>query len=64
MGTSKNYFDSSNHNSLFGDAGTGVKIGLIKHMMLKLEMIEMVKYNKSNWDTNLLYLAGFNFSFG
>lgn len=53
-----------NHNSLFGDAGAGVKIGLTKHMMLKLEMIEMVKYNKSNWDTNLLYLAGFNFSFG
>lgn len=59
---SDHYYD--NHNSLFGDAGAGVKIGLTKHIALKLEMMEMVKYNKSNWDANLIYMAGVNFAFG
>lgn len=59
---SDHYYD--NHNSFFGDAGVGVKIGLTKQLALKLEMMEMVKYNKSNWDTNLIYMAGFTYAFG
>lgn len=53
-----------NHNSLFADAGVGVKIALAEQIALKLEAIDMVKFNHFNWDNNVLFLAGLNFAFG
>lgn len=53
-----------NHNSAFADAGAGVKIALTEQIALKLEAIDMLKFNDFNWDNNLLLLAGLNFAFG
>ena len=53
-----------NHNSLFGDVGAGVKIALVEQLSLKLEVIDMLKFNNFNWDNNLLLMAGLNFAFG
>jgi len=53
-----------NHNGVFGDVGAGVKIALIDQIALKLEAIDMVKFNDFNWDNNILLLAGLNFAFG
>lgn len=53
-----------NHNSTFVDAGAGVKIALIEQISLKLEAIDMVKFNDFNWDNNILLMAGLNFAFG
>ena len=53
-----------NHNGAFGDAGAGVKIALAEQIAVKLEVIDMVKFNNFNWDNNLLLLAGLNFAFG
>lgn len=59
---SANQYD--NHNGPFGDVGAGVKIGLADQIALKLEAIEMLKYNHAQWDNNLLLMAGLNFAFG
>jgi len=59
---SNHQFD--NHNSLFADAGAGVKIALAEQIALKLEAIEMVKFNDFNWDNNFLMMAGLSFAFG
>jgi len=59
---SNHQFD--NHNSAFGDAGAGVKISLAEQIALKLEVIDMLKFNNFNWDNNLLLMAGLNFAFG
>jgi len=53
-----------NHNGMFGDVGAGVKIALIDQIALKLEAIDMVKFNNFNLDNNILLLAGLNFAFG
>ncbi|HZF70963.1 outer membrane protein, partial [Sulfuricurvum sp.] len=53
-----------NHNSAFADAGAGVKVGITDQIALKLEAIEMLKFNHFNWDNNLLLMAGLNFAFG
>lgn len=53
-----------NQNGLFVDAGVGVKIALLSQIALKVEAIEMQKYNHSNWDNNLLFMAGLNYVFG
>ncbi|HEX5623498.1 MAG TPA: OmpA family protein [Sulfuricurvum sp.] len=53
-----------NHNSLFADVGAGVKISLAEQIALKLEAIQMVKFNDFNWDNNMLLMAGLNFAFG
>lgn len=53
-----------NHNGMFGDVGAGVKIALAKQVALKLEAIDMVKFNDFTWDNNILLLAGLNFAFG
>jgi len=53
-----------NHNSAFADVGAGVKVALAKQIALKLEAIDMVKFNDFNWDNNLLFMAGLNFAFG
>lgn len=53
-----------NHNSAFADAGAGVKVGITDQIALKLEAIEMLKFNNFNWDNNLLLMAGLNFAFG
>ncbi|MDD5052072.1 MAG: OmpA family protein [Sulfuricurvum sp.] len=54
----------NNHNSVFADAGAGVKVGLSDQIALKLEAIEMLKFNHFNWDNNLLLMAGLDFAFG
>ncbi|MFA5216809.1 outer membrane protein [Sulfuricurvum sp.] len=59
---SDHYLD--NHNSPFADAGAGLKIGLTDQISLKIEALEMLKYNKANWDLNLLYMLGLNYAFG
>jgi OOP family OmpA-OmpF porin len=53
-----------NHNSAFADAGAGVKVGITDQIALKLEAIEMLKFNSYNWDNTLLLMAGLNFAFG
>jgi len=53
-----------NHNGAFGDVGVGLKIALAKQIALKLEAIDMVKFNDFTWDNNILLLAGLNFAFG
>lgn len=53
-----------NHNGAFGDVGAGLKIALAKQIALKLEAIDMVKFNDFRWDNNILLLAGLNFAFG
>lgn len=53
-----------NHNSVFVDAGAGIKVSLTEQIALKLEAIEMFKHNDEAWDNNLLFLAGLNFAFG
>lgn len=53
-----------NHNGLFGDVGAGVKIALAKQVSLKLEAIDMAKFNDFTWDNNILLLAGLTFAFG
>lgn len=52
-----------NHNGFFVDAGVGMKILLDKNVAFKIEAIEMQKYNHSQWDNNLVYLAGFVITF-
>lgn len=59
---SNHQFD--NHNSVFADAGAGVKFPVTEQIALKLEAIEMAKFNNFNWDNNLLLMAGLNFAFG
>jgi OOP family OmpA-OmpF porin len=59
---SDHYYD--NHNSVFADAGAGIKIRFSKQIALNIEALEMVKYNKANWDVNLLYMAGLSYAFG
>ncbi len=53
-----------NHNSLFADAGAGVKIALAKQLALKLEALYLLDFNDYRWDSNLALLAGLNFAFG
>lgn len=67
MGLGYEYLDKhtfDNHNSAFADAGAGVKIPLMDQLALKLEALYMLKFNDSNWDSNLALLAGLNFAFG
>ncbi|MFY9142824.1 OmpA family protein [Sulfuricurvum sp.] len=52
----------NNHDSLFADAATGIKVDLAKHVAFKFELIDMVKFN--GMDNNLLLMAGLNFAFG
>lgn len=58
------YHQYDNHNSAFADAGAGVKIALLDQLAIKLEVIDMLKFNNFNWDNNLLLMAGLNFAFG
>lgn len=53
-----------NHNSPFLNVGVGTKMGLTEQLALKLEAIEMVKYNDQEWDHNVIFLAGLCYAFG
>ncbi|MDP3267214.1 MAG: hypothetical protein Q8M39_10350, partial [Sulfuricurvum sp.] len=53
-----------NHNGLFVDAGLGLKVPLTQQLALKVEAIEMQKYDHSNWDNTLVVLGGLNYAFG
>lgn len=52
-----------NQNGFFVDAGIGLKIAIDKKIAFKFEAIEMQKYNHSDWDNNLVYLAGVSIAF-
>jgi hypothetical protein len=52
-----------NQNGPFVAAGGGIKIPLSTDVAFKIEAIEMQKYHHSQWDNNLLYLAGFSIAF-
>ena len=56
--------ENLNHNGAFADAGAGVKVGITDQIALKLEAIEMLKFNHFDWDNSLLLMAGINFAFG
>ena len=56
--------DNLNHNGAFADVGAGVKVGITDQIALKLEAIEMLKFNHFDWDNSLLLMAGINFAFG
>ncbi len=56
--------ENLNHNGAFGDIGAGVKVGITDQLALKLEAIEMLKFNHFDWDNSLLLMAGLNFAFG
>jgi len=58
------YLEEGNKNSLFVDAGAGVKIPLMDHLALKLEAIYMLKENDNRWDNNAIVQAGLTFGFG
>ncbi|MGZ8547563.1 MAG: OmpA family protein [Sulfuricurvum sp.] len=51
-----------NHDTLFANAGTGIKVDLADQIAFKFEVIDMVKIN--GWDNNLLVMAGLSFAFG
>jgi OmpA-OmpF porin, OOP family len=58
-----NGIDNLNHNGAFADVGAGVKMGITDQIALKLEAIEMLKFNHFDWDNSLLLMAGLNFAF-
>jgi OOP family OmpA-OmpF porin len=51
-----------NHDSLFANGSTGIKVDLTDQIAFKFEVIDMVKFN--GWDNNLLLMAGLSFAFG
>ncbi len=53
-----------NTNSVYLDAGAGMKIPFTDNIALKLEALYMLKDNSSDYDNNLLLLAGLNIAFG
>lgn len=55
---------AKNTNSVFLDAGAGIKVPLSENIALKLEAIYMLKDNHSRHDSNLAILAGLNIAFG
>lgn len=55
---------ADNKDSVFFDAGAGVKVAIVENVSLKLEAVYMVKNNDNRWDNNLALLAGINFAFG
>ncbi|MCF6339891.1 MAG: OmpA family protein [Sulfurimonas sp.] len=55
---------AENKDSIFFNAGAGVKIAFTDNIALKLEAVYMLKNNDNRWDNNLALLAGINFAFG
>ena len=53
-----------NKDSLYLDAGAGLKVPFTKMIALKLETIYMAKYNNERYDNNLVVMAGINLAFG
>jgi len=53
-----------NVNSLYADAGLGVKIPLAAQVAFKAEALYMLKNNDNRYDNNLMVLAGLSFAFG
>jgi OOP family OmpA-OmpF porin len=53
-----------NVDSLFVDAGAGVKMDVMDHVALKLEAVYELKHNDNRWDNNVMGLFGINFAFG
>jgi OOP family OmpA-OmpF porin len=59
---SKEAYD--NTDSLYLNAGAGIKVPFNDMIALKLETIYMAKYNSARYDNNLVAMAGLNFAFG
>ncbi len=55
---------NGNTDSLFADAGAGLKVPFTDHIALKLEAIYMLKYNSGRYDSNAIAMAGLTIAFG
>lgn len=53
-----------NVNSLFANAGAGVKMPITENVALKLEAVYELKENAERWDNNVMALFGVNYAFG
>jgi OOP family OmpA-OmpF porin len=53
-----------NVDSLFLDAGAGLKFPIMDQVALKLEAVYELKENANRWDNNVMGLFGINFAFG
>lgn len=53
-----------NVDSLFLNAGAGVKMPIMDNVALKLEAVYELKENAARWDNNVMGLFGINFAFG
>ena len=58
------HLEEGNKNTLFVDAGAGVKVPVMDHVALKIEAIYMLKENANRWDNNAIVQAGLTFGFG
>ncbi|MEA3228169.1 MAG: OmpA family protein [Campylobacterota bacterium] len=56
--------EEENIDSLFIDAGAGIKYPFNHNIALKLEALYMLKYNDHRMDSNAIAMAGLTFSFG
>jgi len=56
--------NAGNKDSIFIDAGAGVKFKFNDTISLKTEAIYMDKYNAKRYDSNLVVMAGLTFAFG
>lgn len=55
---------SSNHDSLYGEIGAGVKVLLTKRWAFRAEANYLLKDNSTRMDSNGLLLIGMSYSFG
>jgi len=55
---------AENTDSLFVDAGVGMKMPITDALSLKTEAVYMLKHNHDRFDSNLALLAGINYAFG
>jgi OOP family OmpA-OmpF porin len=56
--------NEGNVDSLFLNAGAGLKFPIMDQVALKLEAVYELKENASRWDNNVAGLFGINFAFG
>jgi len=55
---------AQNRDSVFFDAGVGIKVPFNDAVAFKLEALYMLKNNNNRWDNNLALLVGLNLAFG
>lgn len=59
-----NSVSTGNHNSIYAEAGVGVKLLLTKQWALRMEADYLLKDNSTRLDSNALLLIGMSYSFG